>query len=58
MLEVEQLSLDAPDPGGYDESKQWTARFKVKNVKAIDGSDATMDSKSAKTEALKRAQKY
>lgn len=52
------MSLDAPEPGDFDGSKQWTGRFRVKSVKAIDGSSDTMDSKSAKTEALKRAQKY
>ena len=52
MIEVEQLSLDAPDPN--EGSKQWTGRFSVKSVKPISGGGDTMDGKSAKTEALRR----
>lgn len=54
MVEVEQLSLDAPNADGFNDSKQWTARFQVKSVKAIDAKNDTMDDKKAKSEALKR----
>jgi len=54
LVEAEQLSLDAPDSGGMGESKHWTARFKVKNVSAVDNKNGTMDDKIAKSEALKR----
>lgn len=55
-VEVEQLSLDAPDPS-YGESNHWTARFRVKSVKPF-GESGTIDEKSIKTEALKRSNKY
>lgn len=49
------MSLDAPSPGGFDDSKEWVGRFRIKSVKPVGADGDTMDDKSAKAEALKRA---
>lgn len=60
-VEVEQLSLDAPNPSDFGDSKHWTGRFRIKSVRAIGGDNAnsdTMDESKLKAEALKRVNKY
>lgn len=56
VLEVEQISLDAPSPSSFNDSQHWTARFQIKSVKPLEGESATIDEKSTKAEALKRLQ--
>lgn len=54
-VEVEQLSLDAPSPSDFGDSKHWTARFRIKSVKPLgESKSVTMDESKLKAEALKR----